>query len=71
MWPHYDAVAKRCAKLYEDYKAGRDITQYATKGDDKRVIDMKSTKRNESPMKGTGVANDFSGSIKNSESLKA
>lgn len=51
MWPHYDAVAKKCAKLFDDYKSGQDITKYATKGDDKRVVDMKSTKRSDSPLK--------------------
>lgn len=50
MWPHYDAVAKRCENLFKDYKAGQDIQKYATSGtEDKRVEGKK--KRFESPTK--------------------
>jgi hypothetical protein len=25
MWPNFDSVAKKCHKLFEDYKNGKDI----------------------------------------------
>lgn len=46
MWPHYDAVAKRCQSLYGDYKAGQDIAKYTTTGqEDKRVEGATKSKR--------------------------
>lgn len=51
MWPHFDAVAKRCAKLFEDYTQGQDITKYTTNGQEEKRVDMKKTKRFESPSK--------------------
>ncbi len=50
MWPHYDAVSKRCAKMYDDFKQGQDITKYTTNGtEDKKYDTMKKTKRFDSP----------------------
>lgn len=51
MWPHFDAVAKKCAKLYEDHKNGQDISKYTTNGTEDKRTDMRKTKRFESPTK--------------------
>ena len=56
MWPHFDAVAKKCEKLYADFKQGLDIKKYTTNGtEDKRQEVKRSTKRFESPSKSPDV----------------
>lgn len=52
MWPFFDAVGKRCNQLYTDFKHGQDITKYTTTGQEERRIEVKKTKRHESPSKG-------------------
>lgn len=54
MWPHFDAVAKKCGKLFEDYKAGNDIKKYTTNGQEDKRNDLKKTKRADSPSKTGG-----------------
>lgn len=52
LWPHYDAVGKKCARLYDDYRKGDDIKKYTTNGtEDKKVSDQSRTKRFDSPSK--------------------
>ena len=52
MWPHFDAVAKKCEKVYSDNKSGQDISKYTTNGQEDKRVDMRKTKRFESPNKG-------------------
>ncbi len=52
LWPHYDAVGKKCARLYEDYRKGDDIKKYTTNGtEDRKASDQARTKRFDSPTK--------------------
>mmetsp|Transcript_10894 Transcript_10894/g.11029 ORF Transcript_10894/g.11029 Transcript_10894/m.11029 type:complete len:130 (+) Transcript_10894:140-529(+) len=53
MWPHFDSVGKKAAKMFDDYKAGKDITIFQTQGtEDKRNPDsMKRTMKASSPDK--------------------
>lgn len=55
MWPHFDAVASKCAALYADYKAGHDIAKYTTNGTEDRRVPIKKVRKSESPTKGHGV----------------
>ena len=41
MWPHFDAVAKKCEKLFDDYKAGGDIQKYVTTGQEDKRVEVK------------------------------
>jgi hypothetical protein len=51
MWPHFDAVAKRSAVLYSDFKAGHDIAKYTTTGTEDKRVEVKKAKRHDSPSK--------------------
>lgn len=53
MWPHFDAVAKKCSKLFDDYQSGNDIAKYTTTGQEDKRVEMKKTKRFDSPSKGS------------------
>ena len=42
MWPHCGSVAKKCAKVYDDNKDGKDLSKFKTTGlEDKRVIEKR------------------------------
>ena len=41
MWPHFDAVGKKCQKLYEDFKNGGDIQKYVTNGQEDKRVEIK------------------------------
>lgn len=41
MWPHFDAVAKKCSKLYDEYKAGGDIQKFVTTGQEDKRVEIK------------------------------
>ena len=59
MWPHFDSVAKKAGKMFEDFKAGKDITIYQTQGtEDKRNPDSmkKIMKTTSSPDKMMNIA---------------
>eukprot|EP00349_Pseudokeronopsis_sp_Brazil_P003238 CAMPEP_0202962708 /NCGR_PEP_ID=MMETSP1396-20130829/6790_1 /ASSEMBLY_ACC=CAM_ASM_000872 /TAXON_ID= /ORGANISM="Pseudokeronopsis sp., Strain Brazil" /LENGTH=75 /DNA_ID=CAMNT_0049683457 /DNA_START=249 /DNA_END=476 /DNA_ORIENTATION=+ len=32
LWPHFDSVGTKIKKMYEDFRAGKDISVYQTKG---------------------------------------
>ena len=49
MWPNFDSVGKRCQAVLDDYKSGKDIEKYRTKGtEDKRVIEPRRTRMEDS-----------------------
>lgn len=50
LWPHYDAVGKKCARLYEDFRSGQDIKKYTTNGNEDKRVETR-TKRFDSPSK--------------------
>ena len=54
MWPNSEAVAKRGANLYADFKQGLDIQKYATTGQEDKRMGMSKGKRTNSPGKVTG-----------------
>ena len=42
MWPHCGSVAKKCEKVFDENKEGKDVTKYKTTGlEDKRIIEKK------------------------------
>lgn len=51
MWPHYESVAKKCAKVHQEAKEGKDISRYQTTGAEDRRSEMpkKSFKGTQSP----------------------
>lgn len=51
MWPHFDAVAKRSAALYADFKIGHDIAKYTTTGTEDKRVEVRKSKRQDSPSK--------------------
>ena len=30
MWPHFETVAKKCAKVFDESRDGKDISRYQT-----------------------------------------
>lgn len=61
MWPHFDAVSNRCVQLFQDYKQGLDIAKYTTNGTEDRRVEIKKTKRNDSPTKTHGTTGGSKG----------
>lgn len=57
MWPNFDSAGKKCQKLFEDYRQGKDIKCFQTNGtEDKRMPEPKRTKTKTSP---TNKGNEF------------
>ena len=36
LWPNFDSVAKKCQKVFGEYKNGKDIMGYQTNGQEER-----------------------------------
>ena len=51
MWPHFEAVGKKCQKIAEENKVGGDINKFTTNGQEDKRQDMKRTQRFDSPTK--------------------
>lgn len=51
MWPHFEGVAKKSEKMYNDFRQGNDIKKYMTNGQEDKRQDLKKTRRFDSPTK--------------------
>ena len=61
MWPFFDAVAKRCGVLFDDYKQGNDIAKYTTTGTEDKRVEIKRPRKSDSPTKTSGATTITSG----------